>query len=100
MTAFEANGTAPTLDWVVNLMVVVAVISAIAVGGNLVRGSATGWRSGRERRLVALRSPGDIRPIALLAAVDAMLISIPGALLRIVVFLALGRSWRASRSGT
>ena len=101
VTAFETNGTAPTLDWVVNLMVVVAVIGAIAPVAVFVASATRLAAARRERRLVALRLSGATSgQVALLAAVDAMLISIPGALLGIVVFLDSGRSSRASRSGT
>ena len=54
----------------------------------------------RERRLVALRLSGATSgQVALLAAVDAMLISILGALLGIVVFLDSGRLSRFPARG-
>ena len=90
VTAFETNGTAPTLDWVVNLMVVVAVIGAVAPVAVFVASATRLAAARRERRLVALRLSGATSgQVVLLAAVDAMLISIPGALLGIVVFLGL-----------
>ena len=90
MTAFDRNGAAPTLDWVVNLIVVVAVIGAIAPVAVFVASATRLAAARRERRLVALRLSGATSgQVALLAAVDAALISIPGALLGIVVFLVL-----------
>ena len=90
VTAFETDGQSPTLDWIVNLMVVVAVIGAIAPVAVFVASATRLAAARRERRLVALRLSGATSgQIALLAAVDAMLISIPGALLGVVVFLAL-----------
>ena len=90
VTAFDTDGEPPTLDWVVNLIVVVAVIGAIAPVAVFVASATRLAAARRERRLVALRLSGATSgQIALLAAVDAMLISIPGALLGVVVFLAL-----------
>ena len=90
VTAFDLNGAAPTLDWVVNLIVVVAVIGAIAPVAVFVASATRLAAARRERRLVALRLSGATSgQVALLAAVDAALISVPGALLGIVVFLAL-----------
>ena len=90
VTAFAADGESPTLDWVVNLMVVVAVIGAIAPVAVFVASATRLAAARRERRLVALRLSGATSSqVALLAAVDALLIGVPGALLGMVVFLAL-----------
>ena len=90
VTAFDTDGRPPTLDWVVTLIVVVAVIGAIAPVAVFVASATRLAAARRERRLVAFRLSGATSgQIAILAAVDAMLISIPGALLGVVVFLAL-----------
>ena len=90
VTAFDTEGQPPTLDLVVNLMVVVAVIGAIAPVAVFVASATRLAAARRERRLAALRLSGATSgQVALLAAVDALLISVPGALLGVVVFFAL-----------
>ena len=90
VTAFDTDGQPPTLDWAISLLVVVAVIGAIAPVAVFVASATRLAAARRERRLVALRlsgaTPGQV---GMLAAVDALLITIPGALLGIVVFFIL-----------
>jgi hypothetical protein len=90
VTAFERDGEPPTLDWAISLLVVIAVVGAIAPVAVFVASATRLATARRERRLVALRlsgaTPGQV---ALLAAVDGLLITVPGALLGIVVFFLL-----------
>ena len=90
ITAFELDGEPPTLDWAISLLVVIAVIGAIAPVAVFVASATRLAAARRERRLVALRlcgaTPGQV---AVLAAVDALLITVPGALLGIVLFFVL-----------
>ena len=58
MTAFDTDGRPPTLDWVVNLTVVVAVIGAIAPVAVFVASATRLAAARRERRLVAFGYPG------------------------------------------
>jgi hypothetical protein len=90
VTAFESDGQPPTLDWMVALLVVIAAVGAIAPVAVFVASSTRLAAARRERRLVALRlsgaTPGQV---SLLAALDALLITVPGAVLGIVLFFLL-----------
>ena len=90
ITAFESDGQPPTLDWMVALLVVIAAVGAIAPVAVFVASSTRLAAARRERRLVALRlsgaTPGQV---SLLAALDALLITVPGALLGILLFFLL-----------
>jgi hypothetical protein len=85
---FASQGEPPTLDWIVALIVVIAVVGAIAPVAVFVASATRLSAARRDRRLVALRlsgaTPGQV---GALAAVDALLITVPGALLGIVLFL-------------
>jgi hypothetical protein len=88
--AYASTGEPPTLDWIVALIVVIAVVGAIAPVAVFVASATRLAAARRDRRLVALRlsgaTPGQI---AMLAAIDALLITVPGALLGIVLFFVL-----------
>lgn len=90
VSAFDTEGRPPTVDWVVSLIVIVAVIGAVGPVAVFVASSTRLAAARRERRLAALRlcgaTPGQV---ASLAAVDALLVTIPGALLGIALFLLL-----------
>jgi hypothetical protein len=90
VTEFDRDGEPPTIDWVVSLLVVIAVVGAIAPVAVFVASATRLAAARRERRLVALRlsgaTPGQV---ALLAALDALLITVPGALLGIAMFFLL-----------
>jgi hypothetical protein len=90
VTEFSRDGEPPTLDWVVSLLVVITVVGAIAPVAVFVASATRLAAARRERRLVALRlsgaTPGQV---ALLAALDALLITVPGAVLGIAVFFLL-----------
>jgi hypothetical protein len=90
VTEFESDGQPPTLDWLIAVLVVIAVVGAIAPVAVFVASSTRLAAARRERRLVALRlsgaTPGQV---SLLAALDALLITVPGALLGIVLFFLL-----------
>lgn len=90
VTAFDSVGQAPTVDWVVSLIVIVAVIGAVGPVAVFVASSTRLAAARRERRLVALRLCGATpAQVAVLAAVDALLVTIPGALLGSALFLVL-----------
>lgn len=90
VTAFEIDGEPPTVDWVVSLIVIVAVIGAVGPVAVFVASSTRLAAARRERRLVALRLCGATpAQVATLAAVDALLVTIPGALFGIALFLLL-----------
>jgi hypothetical protein len=90
VTAFDSDGQPPTLEWAISLLVVIAVVGAIAPVAVFVASATRLAAARRERRLVALRlsgaTPGQV---SVLAAVDGLLITVPGALLGIVVFFLL-----------
>lgn len=90
VTTFASEGEAPTLGWAITLIVVIAVMGAIAPVAVFVGSAARLAAARRERRLVALRLCGATpRQVAILAAVDALLITVPGAVLGIGVFFVL-----------
>ena len=90
VTEFDHDGEPPTLDWVISILVVIAVVGAIAPVAVFVASSTRLATARRERRLVALRlsgaTPGQV---SLLAALDALLITVPGALFGVVLFFLL-----------
>lgn len=90
VTQFNHDGEPPTLDWVIAVLVVIAVVGAIAPVAVFVASSTRLAAARRERRLVALRLSGATSgQVALLAALDALLITVPGALFGIVLFFLL-----------
>ena len=90
VTEFDRDGAPPTLDWAISLLVVITVVGAIAPVAVFVASATRLAAARRERRLVALRlsgaTPGQV---TLLAALDALLITVPGAFLGIAVFFLL-----------
>ena len=90
VTEFNRDGEPPALDWAISLLVVIAVVGAIAPVAVFVASATRLATARRERRLVALRLSGATPDqVALLAALDALLITVPGALLGIVLFFLL-----------
>jgi hypothetical protein len=90
VAAFDSEGEPPTLDWIVSVIVVIAVIGAIAPVAVFVASATRLAAARRERRLVALRLCGATpTQVALLAAVDALLIAAPGALFGVGLFVIL-----------
>jgi hypothetical protein len=90
VSAFEMDGQPPTLDWIVSLIVIVALIGAVGPVAVFVASSTRLAAARRERRLVALRLCGATpAQVAMLAAVDALLVTIPGAVIGIALFLLL-----------
>ena len=88
VAAFDAEGEPPTLDWIVSVIVAIAVIGAIAPVAVFVASATRLAAARRERRLVALRLCGATpTQVALLAAVDALLITGPGAVFGVGLFV-------------
>ena len=87
---FDTEGEPPTLEWIVSVIVVIAVIGAVGPVAVFVASATRLAAARRERRLVALRLCGATpTQVALLAAVDALLIAVPGAVLGVGVFAVL-----------
>lgn len=90
VTVFDSEGEPPALDLLISLFVAIAVIGAIAPVVVFVANATRLAAARRERRLVALRLCGATpTQVALLAAVDALLVAFPGAALGVGVFITL-----------
>jgi len=90
VTAFDTTGQGPTLDFIVQLIIGIVVVGAIAPVAVFVATATRLAAARRERRLAALRLSGATpRQVVMLAAVDALLISAPGALLGVALFALL-----------
>ncbi len=90
VTVLDSVGELPSFDFIVDIIVAVAVVGALAPVAVFVATATRVAAARRERRLVALRlsgaTPGQV---AVLAAVDALLIAAPGAVLGVLLFLLL-----------
>jgi hypothetical protein len=90
VAAFDTESQGPMLDLAVQLIVGITVVGAIAPVAVFVATATRLAAARRERRLAALRLSGATpRQVAMLAALDALLISAPGAVLGVVLFMLL-----------
>jgi hypothetical protein len=85
---YNSQGDLPSLSLIVDLILAVAVVGALTPVAIFVATATRLAAARRERRLAAIRLSGATpRQVAVLAAIDALLIAAPGALLGIALFL-------------
>ena len=90
VTRYDTEGQIRSLGQVLALIVAVAVAGAIAPVAIFVASATRLAAASRERRLVALRLSGATpRQVAVLAAMEALLIAIPGAIVGVGLFVLL-----------